>query len=110
MEKKYVYPKGIRTFDKGKTAPDFIVGSITITDDELIEWLKSPECAEYKTEYNGKKQTRLTILRGKDGKLNLQVDTWKPSEKSTPPANTPKKPKQESVLPDSDLPFVLFVG
>lgn len=46
---------------------------------------------------------------GKYGETHsMTIDTWKPSEKSTPPANTPTKPTTERngvVTENLDLPF-----
>ena len=97
MEKKEkIYPKGIRTFAPNGNAPEFILGSMVITPNELFEWLKTQK--EYSSEYNGNIQFRFTILEGKEDENGLKspyivLDTFKP---------TTKKDVQDNV---QDLPF-----
>ena len=35
-----VFTKGIRTFAKHNSAPDFVLGELVITPNELFTWLK----------------------------------------------------------------------
>lgn len=84
-----IHPKGIRTFNKHEKAPDFVLGTMVITLNELIAFCK--ENADLLSEYKGEKQLKLQILKSKDGGLKAVVDTYK-SEKSV--ANEP-----------NDLPF-----
>lgn len=90
-DKKAIYPKGVMLFDKHEKAPDFVVGTLVITPNDLIEWLK--ENSSLLTEYNQKKQLKLQIKKGNKG-LYAEVDTWQPSGK-------------QSISPDvnTDLPF-----
>ncbi len=91
MAQEKIYPKGIMTFPKNQNAPDFVMGSMVITPNDLFAWLKENE--NLLTEYQGKKQIRLSILNGNKG-IYLVVDTFKPTAKA--------ENKQEE---SSDLPF-----
>ena len=77
MEKeKRIFPVGIRTFERNAKAPEFILGTAVITIDELYDWCK--EHPELITQYNGKDQLKLTILKDKEkDRINFQVDTYK---------------------------------
>lgn len=79
-----IYPEGIRVFPKREKAPDFVKGSILITPNKLITWLKANE--NYLDEYKGEKQLRLDLLENEKG-LYLTVNTYKGkgSEKSDLP-------------------------
>lgn len=88
MSQEKIYPKGVVCFDKHASAPDFVVGSLIITPRELIDWIKENE--SMLTEYNGKKQLKLQILKGSKG-LYTTVDTYN----SRATASQPK----------DDLPF-----
>jgi hypothetical protein len=74
MAKDQIYPEGVRAFSKHPKQPDFVIGSIIITPNDLISWLKKNE--NLLTEYDGKKQLKLQLLDGKKG-LYLSVDTYK---------------------------------
>jgi hypothetical protein len=88
-----VLPKGIRTFNKRENQPEFVLGSVIITLNELVTFCK--ENPELLSEYNGQKQLRLQLLRSKEGAPYLTVDTFKPQAAPQPPAKDD----------DGDLPF-----
>lgn len=91
-----IYPKGVRLFGPRDNAPDFVLGSLIITPNELVSWLK--ENSGLLTEYNGDKQLRLSLTRSKDGKgISASVDQYKPKDDAAPAGFTPKK--------DTELPF-----
>lgn len=93
-----IYAKGLRTFAKNEKAPEFVLGSLVITMNELIAWAK--ENQQYLTEYNGQKQLKLQLLRKKDGNgINLVVDTFKPEKKAEPVQ------QQKNEVESDDLPF-----
>lgn len=81
-----IFPEGIRVFKPRNGAPSFVKGSVVITPNDLVAWLKSNP--GYLKDYNDKKQLSLDLLEGKNG-LYLSVNTFAP---------TPKEP-------ESDLPF-----
>lgn len=81
MAETKIYPKGIMCFPKNEKAPDFVLGSVVITPNDLFAWLKENE--SLLTEYQGKKQLRLQALTGNKG-LYFTVDTFKPTAKAAP--------------------------
>jgi len=95
-----ILPKGLRFFNKKDSQPDFVIGAMVITMNELYEFCKSnPELV---TEYNGQKQLKLQVLKSGAGNLYAAVDTFKP----TPQAASPTVNKPAPVLPEiGDLPF-----
>lgn len=95
-----ILPKGVRLFNKHQNAPDFVIGSLVITPNDLVTWLK--EQPELMTEYNGAKQIRLQILKSKDGNLYAAVDTFKPSGAAPQAANSSAG---NNVPSTDDLPF-----
>lgn len=88
MENKKIYPKGIRTFAPRGEAPEYILGSMIITPNELFEWLK--EQKKHASEYNGNTQFRFTIIEGKEDENGLKspylvLDTFKPNTQQSIP-------------------------
>jgi hypothetical protein len=77
-----ILPRGIRFFSKHDKAPDFVLGTMVITPNDLYTWLK--EVPELMTEYNGAKQIKLQLLKSKEGKLYAAVDTYKAQPKDAP--------------------------
>ena len=75
-----IFVKGILTFPKNERAPDFVVGNIVINLQDFKEWVNDPQNAQYLTEYQGKKQLRLTATTW-EKKLSISVDTFKPQPK-----------------------------
>ena len=88
MSKEKVYPKGIMTFPKHEKAPDFVLGSVAITMNDLVKFCKDNE--QYLSEYKGEKQLKLNILQGDKG-IYFTVDTYKKG--------------QSEGQQDDDLPF-----
>jgi hypothetical protein len=86
--------KGVRLFSPKSTQPDFVLASGVITLTELETFVN--ENPNLLTEYNGQKQLKIQLLKSKDGKPYMTVDTWKPSEQ-TATIVTEK--------PTEDLPF-----
>jgi len=68
--------KGIRLFTPKPSQPEFVLASGVITLNELVTFAK--ENPQLLTEYNGEKQLRIQLLKSKDGKPYMIVDTWKP--------------------------------
>jgi hypothetical protein len=54
---------------------------LVITPRELVDWL-SAEGKTHLTDFNGKKQLKLQITEGREGKLSIAVDTFVPRTKS----------------------------
>jgi hypothetical protein len=83
---------GVRLFAKHPNAPEFVIADMVLTLDDLYAWAKTnPETL---TEYQGKKQIKLQILRSKDGAPYAKLNTYNGSK--------PAEPKKETT---EDLPF-----
>lgn len=90
-----ILPEGIRFFPKGQKAPDFVLGAMVVTVDELLAFANSRP--DLLTDYNGKRQLKLQLLNSKQGKLYASVDTFKPTQQSP----------QQGFQPADDLPDFL---
>lgn len=101
-----VFAKGIRTFKKNAKAPDFVLGTLVITVNELYDWIGS-EGAQYLTIYNGQQQLKLQLTKKQDGGIMLAVDTFKPTQQAQPTQHY--KPNNEPPFKVDDvnqnLPF-----
>lgn len=82
-----IYVKGMRTFPKHEKAPDFVLGTLIINPNELVEWLQ--ENPHLLTEYKENKQLKCQILKGDKG-ISFVVDTYKAGT-AEPKAEEPKK-------------------
>lgn len=82
-----IFPDGIRVFKPRAGAPAFVKGSIVVTPNDLVAWLKKNP--GYLKDYKGTKQLNLDLLEGKDGGLYMAVNTYTPAAKE----------------PENDLPF-----
>ena len=71
-----ILPEGIRFFPKHERAPDFVLGTMVVTLDDLAKFFNDRK--DLLTEYNGKKQLKLQLLKSREGKLYSAVDTFKP--------------------------------
>ena len=91
--------KGIRLFQPKANQPEFVLASGVITLNEVVTFAK--ENPHLLTEYNGEKQLRVQVLKSKDGKPYMTVDTWKPTEAAatTAPAFAAPTLEQTSGLP-----------
>lgn len=101
-----VYVKGINTFAERENAPDFVLGAMVINIPVFRKWVD--ENQQYLSDYKGDPQLRLTITYGKDGRVNFNVDTWKPTEKKEElptRADDYREPAKSSAKDDSGLPF-----
>ena len=86
-----ILPQGIRFFPKNEKAPDFVLGTLVVTLDDLTQFFN--ERADLLTEYNNKKQLKLQLLKSKDGKLYAAVDTFKPQPRTEQPQPTAPEEK-----------------
>lgn len=82
-----IFPEGVRVFNPRAGSPNYVKGSIVITPNALVAWLKkNPQLLK---EYKGEKQITLDIMESKDGKTYLSVNTY----------------QNESAGAKDDLPF-----
>lgn len=93
-----VLPEGLRFFNKKDNQPDFVIGALVVTMNDLYEFCKAhPELV---TEYNGKKQLKLQVLKSNKGNLYAKVDTWKPADQpATTNVDAPALPAEDKSLP-----------
>ena len=91
--------KGIRLFAKNDKQPDFVIASGVITPDDLNAFLMDNK--EHESEYNGAKQFRIQVLKGKDGSPYIVLDTYKPAAAPTsaPGGDVPELPELDEKLP-----------
>ena len=77
----------IRTFKKSDKAPEFVLGKAIINVDEFAAFVKAGQHITNYTDKEGKthRQVKLDILKGKEGDIYFQVDTYVPAEKSDNP-------------------------
>lgn len=66
----------VRLFPAHPNAPDFVLASAVIGLDEFFGFVNANP--QFLTEYQGKKQLKIQILRSKEGKLYSVVDEYKP--------------------------------
>lgn len=97
MADEKIFADGVRLFPKHEKAPDWVIGTLIITPNDLITWLKANP--HHLTDYNGSKQLKLQLTKSQAGKLVASVDTWRPDAAASKP--TP----QNNVENVDDLPF-----
>lgn len=75
-EKKYA--DGVRFFERKDNQPDFVLGALVITPEDLMQWIKSNP--DLTSNYKGKDQVKFQVKRSKDGKVYIELDTYKPGQ------------------------------
>lgn len=100
-----IYPQGIVAFQPNENAPKFVKGTIIITPEQLVKWLRG-DGKESLTESKYGKQLKLQLTKYQ-GKLSLSVDNWKPTTNlETNNQRQPKKQDTDLVEdPFQDIPF-----
>lgn len=80
MQKQY--PKGIWFNQPRENAPEFVLGSISISKQSFIEWLKGKDADD-------KRYVKLDVLQGKEGKPYCAVNNFKSTQKEELPIINP---------------------
>ena len=80
-EKKYA--DGVRFFERKDNQPDFVLGALVITPEKLLAW--SVMNRENTSEYRGDIQIKFQVKRSKDGKVYIELDTYKPGNRLPDP-------------------------
>ena len=93
--------KGIKLFPKKDSQPDFVIASGVLTPDDLNAFLIDQ--AEHQSEYNGAKQFRIQVLKGKDGGPYIVLDTYKAAAGVPTPTAAPQD--APAIEDTSALPF-----
>ena len=76
-EKKYA--DGVRFFERKDNQPDFVLGALVITPEKIQAW--SVMNSDLLTEYQGNRQVKFQVKRSKDGKIYIELDTYKPGNR-----------------------------
>jgi len=90
-EKKYA--DGVRFFERKDNQPDFVLGALVITPEKIQAW--SVMNSDLLTEYQGNRQVKFQVKRSKDGKVYIELDTYKPGSNGY----------SAKTEPADDLPF-----
>lgn len=83
------FPKGLIVKAPRDGAPEWVIASISIKREELIEWLSGRE-GEW---------VNLDVKEAKSGKWYAAVNTFKPKQETKPGANVPASEYED------DIPF-----
>jgi hypothetical protein len=73
-DNKNLFPQGMWLNSPPENAPEFIKAKIDIEVSEFCKWLQKNE--------DEKGKVHLDILKSKEGKNYLKLNTWKPKEQS----------------------------
>jgi hypothetical protein len=87
-----IFPKGIFVKKPHSNAPSFVIAKISIKRQETIAWLNSL----------GEEYINMDLKRSKGDAIYLQVDEWKPSGNTAPPAPSNDPPAE---VGEDGLPF-----
>lgn len=90
-EKKYA--DGVRFFERKDNQPDFVLGALVITPEDLMQWANSNP--DLTSNYKGKDQVKFQVKRSKEGKVYIELDTYKPGSNGY----------SAKTEPADDLPF-----
>jgi hypothetical protein len=85
------FPKGLMVKKPRDGAPDFVIASISIKREELIEWLSGKD-GDW---------INLDVKEAKSGHWYASVNTFKPKQENKPGANVPAADYDD----DGDQPF-----
>lgn len=81
--------KGILFKEPHVNAPDFIIGKLSIKNDEFINYLNSVKDGDW---------TNFEVKLSRDGKPYVEIDTWKPTGQGQPTnsASSTSPPRQKN--------------
>ncbi len=103
MANEQVFPKGIRCFNPAASAPDFVIGSMVISLNELFQFCQ--ENPALLSDYKDQKQLKLQLLSSsKEGKLYCAVDAYKAE------TSRPAKPPVTAAQPAATAQPTTFSG
>ena len=81
MANEKIKPEGFFVLKKLPKSPEFILGTLVIDLNKFNDWIENHE--GYKTEYNGKSQLKLQILKSREGDIYFQVDNYQKQPNDT---------------------------
>lgn len=90
MEQEKIFADGF-IFKRRETAPEFVIGNLSLKVDEAITFLKN-------NEKNG--WVNLSIKKARSGNTYIELDTFEPSKKTeSKPKGKPSEEDEEGNLP-----------
>jgi hypothetical protein len=92
MAEEKIFADGF-IFKKKETAPDFVVGSLSLKVDEAVAFIKKHTKMGW---------INLDIKQGRSGNYYVELDTFEPKAKGAAPAPKPTKAEPEA---DEEVPF-----
>jgi hypothetical protein len=81
MAEDKIFPDGFIMKPPRETAPEWVLGSISVKVDEFKQWLDDNEKRGW---------VNLNMKRSQAGKMYCELDTWEPQKQDTQPASTPE--------------------
>lgn len=97
-EQEKIFADGF-SFKRQESAPDFVVGSLSMKVDEAIEFMKT----------NSKKGwLNLQIKQARSGNYYIELDTWEPKQQGgqrPAPAPAPAAVPDQAQAQEDELPF-----
>ena len=100
MEKNTVFVDGA-IFKRPESAPDYVIGNMSIKVTEFIEFLRTHEKDGW---------VNIKTKRSKAGKYYMELSDWKPGKDKAPEKPLPQQQQVSLDIPDydpenDDLPF-----
>jgi len=92
MAEEKIFADGF-IFKKKETAPDFVVGALSLKVDEAVAFIKKHTKMGW---------VNLDIKQGRSGNYYVELDTFEPKGKGAAPAPKPAKAEPEA---DEEVPF-----
>lgn len=89
-----IFPKGINFYKAKEGVPEWVKGQIVINMKELLAFV---------SEQNLENMVRIDMKKSKEGKLYLQLSTWKPT--ATPRTDKPDISKETVDEQGYPMPF-----
>jgi hypothetical protein len=92
MAEEKIFADGF-IFKKKETAPDFVVGALSLKVDEAVAFIKKHTKMGW---------VNLDIKQGRSGNYYVELDTFEPKGKGAVPSPKPAKAEPEA---DDEVPF-----
>lgn len=96
MEQEKIFADGF-IFKRRDTAPEFVIGNLSVKVDEAITFLKNNQKNNW---------VNLSIKKARSGNTYIELDTFEPTQKGEQKTAQPKKEAAKETKEDNpDLPF-----
>lgn len=93
MAEDKIIADGMFFKEKHQNAPEFVIGGLSIKVDQFAKFVKDHKDGEY---------LNFQVLKSKQGKPYIVLDTWKPNRDQAPADN---HVYDDSKIDNSELPF-----